>query len=147
MAAVDQLEEQIRMAVRVGQIADLINHQQIRRRIATQPVTQRRITVQAGQIAEQLSCRGEQHRMPLQDGLIRDVLGNHGLAQATGADQDRIGRGGQEVQRHQLRNCALITLLRPGPIEVGQGLEAPDMRAAQPSLQRAAGAFGFLPGQ
>ena len=86
-------------------------------------------------------------RVSLQDRLMRNVLSDHRLAQATAADQEDIGRRLYEVERHQLGDRPLITLLRPGPVEIGQGLEAPDMGAAQPSFERAAGTFAFLPGQ
>lgn len=88
------------------------------------------------QIAEQLSSRGEQHRVTLQDGLIRNVLGNHRLAQTTGADQNGIGGRRQKFQRHQFRNHTLIALLRPGPVKIGQRLETPNVSTAQPALLR-----------
>jgi len=105
---VDQLEEQVRVAVGVREIADLIDDQQIGCRIATQPVAQRRVTVQAGQITEQLPSGGKQHRVSFQDCLMRNVLSDHRLAQAAAADQENVGRRRQEVQRHQFGDRPLM---------------------------------------
>ncbi|KFB74163.1 MAG: hypothetical protein AW09_000553 [Candidatus Accumulibacter phosphatis] len=78
---------------------------------------------------------------------MRNVLGDHRLAQAAAADQEDIGGRRYEVQRHQFRDRPLITLLRPRPVEIGQRLEASDMGAAQPPFERAAGTFAFFPRQ
>ena len=135
------------MAVGVREVADLVDHQQIGCAIATQSQAQGRVAVEAGQIAQQLAGGGKQHVMALEDGLVRDILRDHGLAHAAWAHQDGVGRRGEELERHQLGNRALIALLWPGPVVVGQSLEAPNVRTAQATLKRAASPFGLLPAQ
>ena len=76
-----------------------------------------------------------------------DVLGNRGLAQADGADQDGVAGGLQKLQAHQLRDGGAIALFGPVQVEVSQGLEAPEMGTAQTPPQAAPAALGFLPGQ
>lgn len=78
---------------------------------------------------------------------MSDVLGEGGLAQAAGADEDGIGGVLQEFQAHQFGDGRPVTLLGPVPIEVGQGLEASDVRIPQAPFEATLCPFGFLPGQ
>ena len=90
---------------------------------------------------------GEQRRVPGQHRLVADVARAHRLAHAVGADQHDVAGVLDELQRHQLLDGAAVDALGPGPVEVGQRLEAPDVGLAQPALQAAAAALGGLPGQ
>lgn len=74
--------KRIRMAVRAGKIAELIDDKERRCRVTAQAVAQRRIAVERSQLAKQLTRRGKQHRVAVPDGRMRDVLGNGRLAQA-----------------------------------------------------------------
>jgi len=59
--------------------------------------------------------------------------------------EDHVGCGLDKFQGHQLRNERLVTMLGPLPVEVCQGLEAPDVRGAHPALKRAAGTLLLFP--
>jgi hypothetical protein len=49
------------MAVGVGEIANLVDHQQLRASIVAQASAQGRIAVECAEIAKQLACAGEQY--------------------------------------------------------------------------------------
>jgi hypothetical protein len=53
----------------------------------------------------------------------------------------------QEVQAHQIGNGTLVALSGPGPVEIRQRLEMPQMGASQTTFQRTPGAFRLLPRQ
>ena len=52
---------------------------------------------------------------------------------------------GEEVERHQRLEGGAVAALGPGPVEVGERLEAADMGGAQAALEAAAGALLLLP--
>jgi len=141
----DQLEHQIGMAIGVGEVADLVDHQQVRAGVMAQAATQRGIAVECAEIAEQLAGAGEQHGVAAGQRLVGDVLGDHRLADAVGADEHDVGGVVEELERHQRVDGGAVATLGPGPVEVAERLEAADMGGAQSSLQAAAGAFVFLP--
>ena len=80
--------------------------------------------------------------MTRQHRLVADVLGNHGLAQTVGADQDQVAGFGEKVQRQRPFNDVAFDLGGPGPVVVGHGLKLLDLGEAQPPFQTAVGAFG-----
>lgn len=53
--AADEFGQQVGMAVRVREVADLIDLQDVRRRIVVQTPTQRRIAVERRELAEHLA--------------------------------------------------------------------------------------------
>ena len=121
--------------------------QQVGRGVLAQLPAQGRVAVECGQFAQQVARRGEQRRVPGQHRLVAQVAGAHRLAHAVGADQHDVAGVLEEVQRHQFLDGAAVDALGPGPVEVGQRLEAPDVGRAQPPLQAAPAALGGLPGQ
>lgn len=56
VAAVDQFEEQIGMAVRIGQVANLVDDQERRCGVVAQSTAQSRIAIEGGEIIEKLAC-------------------------------------------------------------------------------------------
>ena len=135
MATADELEEQIGVAVRVGEVADLVDHQERGAGVVAQAAAQRGVGVERGELAQELAGGGEEHGVPAQHRLVGDVLRDGGLAEPGGADQQGVGGGLEEAERHQLCDGGLVALLGPAPVEVGQRLEAADVRAAQPALE------------
>ncbi len=135
------------MAVGVGQVADLVDDQQGGGCVQVQARAQGRVAVQGCEFTQELTGGGEAHGVAVQHGLMGDVLGDGGLSEPGGADQDGVAGLAQEGQLHEFGDGALVALLGPAPVEVGQGFEAPDVGAAQAPLQGAAGALGLLPVQ
>ena len=147
VAATDQLEQQIGIAARIREVPDLVNCQQGGPCVMTQSGSQRRITVQAGKFTEQLAGGGEHDGVPLQYRLVRNVLGDGGLANTGGAYQDGVAGVLHELQRHQVAHGPLVNLLGPTPVVVSQRLEASDVRTMQAPLHGAPGPLLFLPVQ
>src|SRR5215471_14335592 len=73
VAARDELEEEVGVAVGVGEVADLIDYEEARAYIAAQAPAQCGIAVERGETAEHVAGGGEQHGMAGDDGLVRDV--------------------------------------------------------------------------
>jgi hypothetical protein len=85
--------------------------------------------------------------MALNQGLVRDVLRQHRLADAIRADQHDVSGVAEELERHQRINGDAVAVLGPAPVEVAKWLEATDVRLAQPSLQTPTGSFLLLPAE
>ena len=147
VAPTDQLEQQVGMPVRVRQVADLVDHEQVRRRVVFEPPAQGRVAVQRGQLAQQLRRRDEQGCAPGQHRLVAQVARAHRLAHAIGSDQHDVAGVLEERQRHQLLDDGAIALRGPCPVEVGQGLEGSDVCGAQPPLQTSAVPLSRFPAQ
>jgi len=75
--------------------------------------------------------------MPLQDGLMTEVLCNGGFAHAIAANQDNVAGGAEKVQLQPCMNGGLINFSGPLPVEFRQGLEASESGIVEPALQRA----------
>jgi len=69
----------------------------------------------------------EQDRVSRQHGGMADVLGDHGLAQAIGTDQNQVTSLGEEVQGQCPFDHIAFDFLGPRPVEVGHGLELLDL--------------------
>ena len=147
VAAVDEFEQQVGVAVGIGQVADLVDDQQARGGVVAQAAAQGRVTVDGGQFAEQLACGGEQHGGPVDEGLVGDVARQHRLADAAGPDEYAVGGLLEEVEGHQRLDGGAVDARGPAPVEVAQRLEAPDVRLLQAALQAAAGPLPLLPAQ
>ena len=63
------------MAVRIGQIADFIEGEQVATCAVAQAAAQGGIAVESGEIAEHLAGGGEQYGVTVNDRLIGDVPG------------------------------------------------------------------------
>ena len=94
------------------------------------------------QVGEQLRGGAEQDGVASQYGGVADVLGDHGLAQAIGANQDEVAGLGEEVQRKRPFDDIAFDARGPGPVEVGHGLELLDLGGAQAALETAVSALG-----
>ena len=75
VTAADELEQEIGVAVGIGEISDLIDGEEVGVSIVAQAPTQRGIAVECGEIAEQLSGAGEQHGVSVDHGLMGEVAG------------------------------------------------------------------------
>ena len=68
--------------------------------------------------------------MTADDGLVGDVLQDHGLADAVGADEHGVVTGGKEAEAEEVVDGLAVDFLGPGPVEVGHGLKLLDLREA-----------------
>jgi hypothetical protein len=83
IAARDELEQQIGMAVRVGEISDLVDDQERRVDVVAQPAPQRGIAIECGKVAQQLTRGGKQHGVAVGDGLMGNILRRRSRARRT----------------------------------------------------------------
>ena len=74
-----------------------------------------------------------------------EIARQRGLADAVGADQHDVGRLLEEVERHQAFEGGPIGAGGPGPIEVAERLEAPDVGTSKATLQAAPGSPLLFP--
>lgn len=66
--------------------------------------------------------------------MQREVLREHGLADAVGADEDDVGGVAEEVELEELLDVALVDALRVLPVEFGEGLDRRELRVAEAAL-------------
>ena len=133
------------MAVGVGQITDLIDHQESGGGVVAQAAAQSGVAVEGREIAQQFAGTGKQHGMAVEDRLMGDVLGEHGLADAIGSDQNGVAGVLEEVECHQGLDGGAVAAFRPSPVEIAQRFEAADMGAGQAPFQAAARPLLLLP--
>src|SRR5215471_17385547 len=76
VAARDELEKQVGVAVGVGEVADLIDDEEAWAGVVAKPPAQCGIAVERGEIAEHVAGGGKQHGMAGGDGLVSDILGD-----------------------------------------------------------------------
>ena len=84
------------MTIRVGQIADLIDHQD-GCTILAQPPSQPGIALGCRKIAQKLSSDGAEYRMTGDERLVRDIVREHCLANTVWTDKDDIRGLGNEI--------------------------------------------------
>jgi len=80
----------------------------------------------------------------LEDGLMRDILRDHRLAEALRRDEDDVAVLDEEVELDGGFDLGAIDVLGPVPIVVGDGLEAPDATASGAPLETSASAVLFF---
>ncbi len=122
------------MPVGIGEISDLVDHQQLRTGIVAQTAAQGGVAVKRAEIAQQLAGAGEQDGMSLDQRLMGDVLRDRRLADAVRPDENDVGGVLEELKRHQRVNGGAVAAFGPAPVEVAQRLEAANMGGAQSSL-------------
>jgi hypothetical protein len=86
----------------------------------------------------------EEHGVAGEDGLVGDVLGEHGLADAVGTEQDEVSAFLEEFQSQGSLEQGSIDLFGPIPVKVGDRLEASEPALDASPFERAPGAFGGL---
>ena len=79
-------------------------------------------------------------------GLVSDVLRDDGLAEALVGDEDDVASFGEEVEAEGGLDGVAVDPLRPRPVEVRHGLEAPKARPGEAALEPAARAVLLLGG-
>ena len=81
---------------------------------------------------------GEEGGVSGEDGLVGDVLGEHGLPEALGPDEDDVLAAGEEVEGEDAFEGGAVEGGRPVPVPVGEGLEATQSGAGESALDAAA---------
>ena len=134
------MEEKVGVAVVIGEVTDFVNDNEREGAVVPEPSVQTSGGFLGTKVDEQLGGSEEEDGVTGEDGLVSDVLRDHGLAQALRSDQDDVAAFFEEVQSEGGLDGLAVDLLGPGPVEVGHGLEATDPAAGQASFEAASGA-------
>ena len=82
--------------------------------------------------------------MPREDRLVRDVLGDHRLAEALGGDQDEVAGLGQKLQAQGGLDGGAVEAFGPGPVKSVHRGEAAEAAAEEAPFETPAGPFLLL---
>ena len=83
--------------------------------------------------------------MAVEDGLVRDVLGDHRLPETLGRDEDDVPRALDEVEAERGFDCGLVDAGRPRPVEARHRRHSPQLAPGEPTLDAADDALlGFF---
>jgi hypothetical protein len=144
VAPADDLEEQVSVPVVEGEIADLVEDEEADLRVVLQATIESAGGLLRAEVEQELRGGDEEDGVSLQDGLVRDVLRDHRLAEALWCDEHDVARLGEEVDRERALDDVALDLGRPAVVEVGHGLEATEMAVGEAALQTAAHAIFFF---
>jgi len=95
----DAFEEQIGVAIGVRQIAELVDHEQRRCDVAMQTTAERGGAVLGVEVTKHRGRGGEAGREAVHDGVVGEILGEHGLTDAVGTERG-VEFGGAALVRH-----------------------------------------------
>ena len=98
VAAADELEEEVGGAGVVGEVSDLIDDEQSGPGVVTETPLEGARGLLAVEVEEEVGGGGEEGGVAGKDGLVGDVLGEHGFPEALGTDQDYVLAAGEEVE-------------------------------------------------
>ena len=85
--------------------------------------------------------------MAADDGLVGEVLEDHGLTDAVGADEHGVVARSEEAEAEELVDGLAVDLLGLGPVEVGHGLESGDAGVLEAAFEAALVALALLDGE
>ena len=93
------------------------------------------------EIEQHLGGGDVERRVALEDGLVSDVAGKHGFAEPLSGHKNQVLAVRDERSRQRALDGRSIDLGGPVPIELVDGLEAPELGVALASHERASFAF------
>jgi hypothetical protein len=100
------------------------------------------------EIEQHLRSLDEECRVACEHGFVGDVACQHGLAEALRGDHHQVLALLDEVSTERPVEHASLDLRRPVPIELIDGLEAPELGATLAPFERTSFSLGdLLPGQ
>ncbi len=143
VASVDDLVEQVGGVRVVGEVADLVDREQVGPGVAAESASQC-LGAAGAQVLDEFGGSGAQDGEAGEDRLVGDVPGDHGLAQAVRADEGEVAALADEVEAERTLDQVALDLLWPVPVEVGDGLEASDAGPLQPALEAASRSLDLL---
>jgi len=90
-----------------------------------------------GKVEQELSGGDEQDGVAGEHRLVRDVAGDHGLAQALRCDENDVARAVEEFEAERGLDGVAVDVLRPVPFVVGHRFEAADAAASKAPFEAA----------
>src|SRR5215207_1581964 len=146
VAAVDDLEEEVGGVIVVGEVADLVDAEQVGSSVGGD-LSASLLWRVAVDVVEQLGGGAEEDRVAFEDGLFGDVLGEQCLADAVWSEQDEVSALAQEVQVQGAFDEGPVDLAGPAPVEVCDGLEGAESAVGASSFEGSPGAVGGFQSQ
>jgi len=122
----DDLEEEIGVTVVVVEISDLVDGEDLRLCEASQASGEGGVGVLGGELVEHVAGHGETRGIAVNDGVVDEILGDHGLADAVGSEKDDVDGVVDKGEREELVDEFSVDALGPLPVEVGDGFEGAD---------------------
>ncbi len=144
VASADDLEEEVCVSVVEGEKADLVDDEQADLRGVAKTAIEGARRLLCGEVEQELRGRQEEHAVSREDGLVRDVLGDHGLAEPLRRDEHDVASRLEEVEAHDGLDERSLDLRGPVPVEVGHGLESLEAAACATPIEPASGAVLLL---
>ena len=138
VAAADELEEEVGGSGVVGEVAEFVDQEQCGPRVVPETAFEGAGSFLAVEVEEEVGGGGEESGVASEDGLVGDVLCEHGLAEALGPDEDDVLAAGEEVEREDSFEDGAFECGRPVPVPIGEGLEAPESCAGETALDASA---------
>ena len=146
VAAADDLEEEVGGVGIVGEVANLVDGEQGGACIVAEAALEGAGGLLAIEIEQQVRGGDEARAVAGQDDLMDDVLGEHGLAEALGADQEDVLDAVEEVEGEDAVERGAVERGRPVPVPVGDRFEAAEAGGGEPAFDTAAPALLELGG-
>ena len=140
----DDLEEEVGIAVVVVEVSDLVDGQKLRAGEASQTPGEGGVGVLGSEFVEHVGGGGESGGEAVEDGVVEEVLHEHGLPDAVWPHEDDVGGVIDEGEGEQLLDEGAVGAFGPDPVEVGNGLEGADACVGEAAFEGAALAFAVL---
>ena len=137
VTAADELEEEVGGARVVGEVSDLVDDEQCGPGVVTESAFEGASGLLAVEVEEQVGGGGEEGGVAGEDGLVGDVLGEHGFPEALRADEDYVLATGEEVEGEDALEDGAVERSGPVPVPVGEGLEATEASAGEAAFDAA----------
>lgn len=121
VAAVNDFEEEVGGRGVVGEVADLVNAEEIWARVVGEfgAAQSWRIALEIG---DKLGGGAKENGVAGLDGGVSDVFGDHGLAKAIGSEQYQVAGLRDEVESHGAFDQWAVDFSGPVPVEEGCGV-------------------------
>src|ERR1700722_11461178 len=144
VAPADDLEQKVGIAVVEREIADLVDDEKALLGVVPETPLERAAGLLPAEVEEHLCGSREEDGVAGDDGLIGDVLRDHGLAETLRGDEYDVTCGTEEVKPDGGLDEGAVDLGGPIPVVVGDGLEGTEMTSRKASLESPPAALAFL---
>ena len=141
ISARDDLEEEVGIAVVIGEIAELVDTKDSGLGVAAKAPGKRRIGVLGGEVVEHIGGGGKAGGKAAKDGGVGKVFGGQGFADAVGSKEHGVGGLVEELESEQFIDEGPVDFVGPVPIEVGERFEGTETSIVETAFEGTPGAF------
>lgn len=113
VAAGDDLEQQVGVSGVEGEEADLVDDEQSDAGVVLEAALESTGRFLGGEVEQKLGGGDEEGTVPVDDGLMHDVLGHHGLAESLRRHENDVARVFDEVEAQRRLDEGAIDRKRP----------------------------------